>query len=78
MYKKNFIVNADSSLENSITKECFKLVIFLFLKNKNTKTFLREATLVKIATIIKETKKNICRAETLRQNNRRLAEIRNP
>lgn len=57
MYKKNFIVNADSSLENSITKECFKLVIFLFLKNKNTKTFLREATLVKIATIFKETKK---------------------
>lgn len=50
-------MNADSSLENSITKECFKLVIFLFLKNKNTKTFLREATLVKIATIIKETKK---------------------
>lgn len=50
-------MNADSSLENSITKECFKLVIFLFLKNKNTKTFLREATLVKITTIIKETKK---------------------
>lgn len=48
-------MNADSSLENSITKECFKLVIFLFLKNK--KTFLREATLVKIATIIKEQKK---------------------
>lgn len=57
MYQKNFIVNADSSLENSTTKECFKLVIFLFLKNKNTKTFLREATLVKIATIFKETKK---------------------
>lgn len=50
-------MNADSSLENSTTKECFKLVIFLFLKNKNTKTFLREATLVKIATIFKETKK---------------------
>lgn len=57
MYKKNFIVNADSSLENSITKECFKLLIFLFLKSKNTKIFLREATLVKIATIFKETKK---------------------
>lgn len=50
-------MNADSSLENSITKECFKLVIFLFLENKNTKIFLREATLVKIATIFKETKK---------------------
>lgn len=50
-------MNTDSSLENSITKECFKLVIFLFLKNKNTKIFLREATLVKIATIFKETKK---------------------
>lgn len=57
MYKKNFIVNVDSSLENLIIKECFKLVIFLFLKNKNIKIFLREVILVKIVIIIKEIKK---------------------
>lgn len=49
----------------------------IFVLKKIPKTFFREATLVEIATIIEETKKT-CRAETLRQNNRRLAEIRNP
>lgn len=55
MYKKNFIVNVDSSLENLIIKECFKLVIFLF--KKNLKIFLREVILEEIVIIIEEIKK---------------------